>query len=249
MPQDSIRMFAGDCTVTFDGDDRRRQRGSVVVLVKPDHTVLVHDGDGYQPIAWLTRADAVHCVKHGETFAITAVDDGTQLRVESHEIFADLDCPASAAGIPVGTCPDCGGVLVRSSGSVSCSHCEEQYPVPRDAEVVDDACECGLPRMVVERGATFELCVDRDCESLDAAVRERFDREWACPDCDGDLRVIRRGGLLVGCERYPECEVGFALPSGVVVDTCDCGLPFFMTASGRRCLDATCEHGRLNADG
>lgn len=241
MPNDSIRVFAGDCTVTYDGDEHRRQRGSVVVLVKPDHTVLVHDGGGYRPVAWLTRADAVHCIEREDAFAVTAVDDGTQLRVESHEPYADLHCPASAAGVPVGTCPDCGGVLVRSGGAVTCPHCDARYPVPRDAKIVDDPCNCGLPRMAVERGATFEVCVDQDCESLDARVRERFDREWVCPDCEGDLRIIRRGGLLVGCERYPECEVGFSLPAGLVVGTCDCGLPVFETASGERCLDPTCE--------
>jgi DNA topoisomerase-1 len=249
MPQESIRVFAGDCTVTDDGDEHRRQRGSVVVLVKPDHTVLVHDGDGYQPVEWLTRADAVHCVERENTFAITVVDDGTQLRVESHETYADLHCPASVAGVPVGTCSDCGGVLVRAGGGVTCPNCGVRFGVPRDAELLEDPCDCGLPRMVVERGAAFEVCVDRDCESLDATIKERFDREWDCPDCQGDLRIIRRGGLLAGCERYPECEVGFSLPAGIVVDTCDCGLPVFETASGRRCLDATCEYVHPDTDG
>ena len=95
--------------------------------------------------------------------------------------------------------------------------------------------------MRVERGSAFEVCLDRSCESLDERVRAAHDREWDCPDCGADLRILRRGGLIAGCERYPDCETGFAIPAGTVVDGCDCGLPVFETASGRRCLDAGCQ--------
>jgi DNA topoisomerase-1 len=47
--------------------------------------------------------------------------------------------------------------------------------------------------------------------------------------------------LLAGCDAYPECETAFSLPTGVVVDDCECGLPVFETGRGRRCLDSTCE--------
>jgi DNA topoisomerase-1 len=75
---------------------------------------------------------------------------------------------------------------------------------------------------------------------LDERVREQFDRAFACPDCGGDLRVLRRGGLILGCERYPDCDTGFALPEGIHDGACECGLPAFETASGRRCLDGGC---------
>ncbi len=95
--------------------------------------------------------------------------------------------------------------------------------------------------MRVERGAAFELCVDRGCESLDARVREAFDREWDCPTCGAPLRVLRRGGLLAGCDAYPDCETAFPIPAGTVDGTCDeCGLPAFESGAGRRCLDAGC---------
>ena len=45
------------------------------------------------------------------------------------------------------------------------------------------------------------------------------------------------------CENYPDCETGFAVPDGTLVDDCDCGLPVFETASGRRCLDSGCDRG------
>jgi DNA topoisomerase-1 len=92
----------------------------------------------------------------------------------------------------------------------------------------------------VERGAAFDVCADRECQPLDEAVRDRFDRAWGCPECGAPLRVLRRGGLIAGCDRYPDCETGFAIPAGVVAGECPCGLPAFETASGRRCLDATC---------
>lgn len=241
MPEDSVRVFAGDCTITVDTGDPRRQRGAIVVIVKPDNTVLVHDGGGYRPVAWATRADAVHCAEREDSFTVTVVDEDIHLQVECHDQYLAGTYPVSAAGIPVGTCPDCEGSLVRSGGSVSCAGCGTDYPVPRDAEIHSTTCSCGLPAMGVERGAAFELCIDRSCESLDDAVRGRFDREWDCPECDGDLRIIRRRGLYAGCENYPDCDVLFSLPTGVVDGTCECGLPAFETAAGRRCLDSTCE--------
>lgn len=63
-----------------------------------------------------------------------------------------------------------------------------------------------------------------------------------CPDCGADLRVLKRGGLLVGCDAYPDCEVSYSLPHGTVVGDCSCGLPVFELASGRRCLDSSCDH-------
>jgi DNA topoisomerase-1 len=95
--------------------------------------------------------------------------------------------------------------------------------------------------MRVERGEAFECCIDRNCQPLDDRVQAQFDREWDCPHCSGDLQIIRRGGLLAGCENYPECDTGYAFPSGIVIGDCPCGLPLFETDSGRRCLDSGCD--------
>jgi len=229
-------VIAGRCTTTFEGARDRHQHGDVVVLVKPDNTVLVHDADGYQPVAWLTRPESVTVTDE----RVTATDGDQFLAVEVHDTHNWGRHPTSMAGLPVGDCPDCGAQLVRSGGEVSCPSCGS-YSLPRSATVLEETCEkCGLPRIRVERGATFVVCLDRACESLDERVRAAFDREWDCPDCGGDLRVLRRGGLLLGCEEYPDCETGFAFPEGVHDGACDCGLPAFETPTGRRCLDSGC---------
>lgn len=235
---EQVGLLAGECTTEYQGRsaaDDRTQRGRVVVVHKPDDTVLVHDAEGYQPVAWLTRADAVYR-EHGEDgLALVAVKDGERLRVQAHDAER-MDVTGTAAGRPVGGCPDCQSRLVRARGAVTCLGCEAEHGLPRDATVLDSCCDCGLPEMAVERGERFELCVDRTCENLDEAIRERFDREWSCPACDGDLRVLREGALFLGCENYPDCDESFALPNERVVGSCECGLPLTGDAKNSHCL-------------
>jgi DNA topoisomerase-1 len=233
------RVIAGDCSVVHDRSDRAEYRGRVVVVVKPDNTVLVHDADGYQPVAWLTRADEV-LVESADGYTVTARDGDEQLRVAAHDPARHLRSDAGAAGTPVGACPDCPGTLVRVSGAVACTDCDARHGLPAGATVRDERCTCGLPRLRVERGLALDVCLDRTCEPLVEAVADEFDRAWDCPDCGADLRVLRRGGLLVGCDAYPDCEVAFSFPTGVVDGECDCGLPTFETGGGHRCLDGTC---------
>lgn len=246
-----IRLFAGECTTTFEGTRERTQRGHVVVLVKPDRTVLVHDADGYQPVAWLTRPDSLTVETDEAGFGLVARTGEQTLRVASHSTAGLVDYPASAAGVPVGRHPKTGEALVRTGGAVLAVDSGDQYPLPAGATVLDEPCDdCGLPLIRVERGDVLELCVDRGCESLDDAVRGRFDREWPCPDCGSGLRILRRGRqLLAGCEAHPDCETAVSIPAGVAVGDCPCGLPVFETAGGRRCLDGTCEEFVADDDG
>jgi len=234
---DEVRVVAGDCTTTFDGTSEREHRGDVLAVLKPDGTVLVHDADGYQPVAWLTRAESVQFVDG----TLDARDGDQRLRVEVHDEHGSARHPVSRAGVPVGDCPDCEGPLTLARGTVTCHDCDESYSVPRDAAVLDDDCaDCGLPVMRVERGEAFEVCLDRDCDSLDERVREAFDGAWDCPECGSGLSILRRGGLIAGCPDYPDCDTGFGVPTGVLDGTCDCGLPVFETPTGRRCLDPEC---------
>jgi DNA topoisomerase-1 len=241
---DATRVVAGDCTVVHDRETRQEYRGRVVAVTKPDGTVLVHDAEGYQPVAWITRAESVACER--DTGRIVAQDGDERLRVIVHDESGFARYPTSSAGVPVGECPDCGDELVRENGGVTCIGCGDRYGLPAGATVRDDRCDCGLPRIRVERGVPLDLCLDRSCEPLVEAVREEFDRAWTCPDCGADLRVIRRGGLLVGCDDYPDCDTSYSFPAGVAVGTCDCGLPIFETPTGRRCLDATCDAPTAN---
>lgn len=232
-----MRTIAGDCVVRYGGRQDRHLRGRVFVLVKPDDTVLVHDAEGYQPVAWLTRPAELSFTR--DPLWLVAIDGDESLRVEADGDVTVAKHAVGPAGVPVGDCR-CGGSLVRARGEVDCIECDDAYTLPSGAAVLDSQCDCGLPQFRVERGEAFELCLDRDCGTLLDAVRDAFDREWTCPECDGDLEILRRRSLLAGCENYPDCDTGYAIPDGVVVDDCDCGLPVFETASGRRCLDARC---------
>ncbi len=240
---ESIRLFAGDCTVEFEGETERIHRGYVLVVVKPDRTVLVHDAGGYQPVAWLTRADDVTTETDGDAFTVAATADDQQLRVVSHTPTAQRELPVSGAGVPVGECPDCGDSLVRVAGDVVCVGCEESYGLPAGATVLDDHCsDCGLPKMGVDRGESFELCLDWRCESLADAVADELDGRWDCPDCGAPLGVVSRGNRpFLGCDAYPDCETTFSIPAGRVVGECPCGLPVFETPAGDRCLDGGCD--------
>jgi DNA topoisomerase-1 len=286
----SIRVFAGECTTEFAGGRERTRRGRVVVLIKPDRTVLVHDAAGYQPVAWLTRADSLSVetvpLASGETppagetaggergdhrdadsdgigtvettptagnqdtaptppaggFGLVARRGDETLRIVSHGPAAHHQFPATAAGVPVGACPDCGGTLVRDGG-LNCLGCAGEYSLPAGATVLEEQCsDCGLPTVRVERGAVVECCVDPACEPLSDRVAERVDRTYDCPDCGSDLRVSRtRGRIRLECDGTPDCQRTFTVPTGRFIDDCGCGLPVVETATGRTCLDTNCD--------
>ena len=243
---DRTRILTGDCTVEFEGTRDRTQRGHVVTRVKPARTVVAHDASGSHPVAWRTGPDEFTVEPGREGFSLTAAADGQLRSVRSNTVETSESVPVSEAGVPVGDCPLCTGQLVRTRGAVRCLDCAEQYGLPSGATVLDSTCpDCGLPQMRVERGESFDLCVDYACESLSDVVRERFDEAYDCPDCGAPLRVRSPDGrLFFGCEAYPDCETSFSFPAGVVTGACECGLPRFRTASGVRCLDGTCEHDR-----
>lgn len=244
---DRVHVIAGRCTAQYREADapEREHLGDALVVCKSDDTLLVHDAEGYRPVAWLTRAEAL--TVDGDV--VTAIDGDRTLRVTVHERYGGGVFPAGTAGEPVGDCPDCDGRLTRAAGAVTCGTCGDRYGVPDDATVLDETCEdCDLPRFSVARGEEFSVCLDRHCESLDEQVAAAFDRAWECPNCGDDLRVLRRGGLVFGCASYPACETALSFPAGEVVDTCECELPVFETATGRRCLDSTCDRAVTPAE-
>lgn len=232
--QDAIRVLAGECTVSYEAEEARRVRGAVVTVVKPDDTVLVHDAGGYRPAAWLTRADTVRYARDADGFRLVAGDETATLRVESHRVYGTAHYNVSPAGPPVGDCPDCGSALVRDGGRVACVGCRDDYGLPRDATVLEADCsDCGLPEIAVERGARFEVCLDRQCDPLVERLRDRFDGEWGCPDCGSPLGFSTGRGIRATC---PDCGQSLSIPSGTVSGHCDCGAPRF----DDRCLDPDC---------
>mgnify|MGYP000314763648 CR=1 FL=1 len=234
---ETIRVIAGRCTVRHEADQQSETEGDVVVLVKPDNTVLVHDADGYRPAGWLTRADSVQLSLSEGEFDLRAKSDGERLRVTGDDP-AVAEFPATAAGQTVGTCPDCGEPLVRAGGAVTCLGCGDSYMLPRDATVTEDSCDdCGLPTLSVTRGTELSVCLDRECEPIDEAVSAAFHGEWTCPTCGTDLMIERERTLGAGC---PNCDTHYPIPSGTVDGTCECGLPRFETDHGGRCLDPEC---------
>jgi len=277
---ETLDVYAGYCTTRFTtargcdtGEpEQRLHRGRVVTVRKPDDTVLVHDADGYQPVAWLTRASEVWVDEAPTTPAggdsaapegdqpatavaeppdadatggveLVAVDGDERLTVQFDPEPTVARHVVTAAGTPTGDC-HCGGELVTTSGEVHCLDCPASYAVPRGGQVVDATCDaCGLPELSVERGEQFRVCLDRDCQPLAAAVASALDGRVDCPDCGAPLRVEdHRGRQFLGCDDYPACETAFSIPAGVIVGSCACGLPVFDRGTDRRCLDAACPH-------
>jgi DNA topoisomerase-1 len=231
--QDATRVLAGDCEVRYESDgDEQTLRGAVVVLAKPDNTVLVHDDGGYKPAAWLTRADGLRYGRDADGFTLEAWSGDERLSVEGDPV-GDAFYEVSPAGEPVGDCPRCGGTLVQDGARIVCTGCRDAYRLPRGADLLDRHCEdCGLPTVRVVRGPAVEVCADRDCDPLADAVAERVG--WACPDCGAPLDVRRNRGLRAVCE---PCGHAYPVPAGEHTGDCACGLP----RVGGRCLDPDCD--------
>lgn len=237
----AFRVIAGDCQIEVDVDESLTYRGQVLLIIKPDQTVLVHDIDGYQPVAWMTRAEQIS--HDPDTGTITAVDGDRWLEITPVSTLIDRQLPGTSAGEPLADCPNCGGQLVHAHPHVHCVSCRNQYTLPATASIIDEQCSCGLPRMAIDHGDRFELCIDRNCEPMEEVIGAQFDGTWACPsdNCNGSLHVIRRRNLLLACDAYPDCDVAFRFPAGVIDGHCGCGLPRFTEGNGSRCLDASCE--------
>jgi DNA topoisomerase-1 len=234
---DSIRVYAGACTVTYNGAVETEAFGRILTIVKPDGTVLVHDESGYQPAAWLTRAEAVN-VDTATPLELTATSGDQSLRVVGTAETACTTHPVTPSGPTIGDCPSCTGTLIRAGGDVVCTGCGERWSLPADATVLDAVCpDCDLPRMTADRGAPLEACLDPGCQSLAATARDRFEGAWDCPQCGGTLSIRSAASLLAGCAA---CGEWYPIPTGTATGTCPCGLPQFRTPQGLRCLDAGC---------
>lgn len=237
--KNATRIFAGTCTIDYEGEAETHQHGTVLTIVKPDNTVLVHDAAGYQPAAWLTRPETVEITRDGEGFEILATAGDQRLSVESIDHHDDAQYQISPAGVSVGSCPACAGILVRTGGAVVCIGCLTRWPLQHDATLSETCCStCGLPTMILRRGVEFHVCLDDSCDSLASRVSDRFDGRWSCPTCGEAMEIERSGQFYLVCSA---CERRHTVPSGLIVGRCSCGLPRFETSRTEQCLDTDCD--------
>ncbi|MFH1823513.1 MAG: DNA topoisomerase I [archaeon] len=88
-------------------------------------------------------------------------------------------------------------------------------------------------------------------ESTQQEERKKANKLIKCPNCDGDLIMIRskRGKRFAGCSNYPECKTTFPLPAmgmiKVTDEICTCNLPKLMLIKKGRppwkfCMNPKC---------
>lgn len=141
----------------------------------------------------------------------------------------------------VGQCKRCGSSLRRVDNVITCD-CGAIYKLPAGADLADKKCSCGLPKFKLKL-LGVDVCVDRQCENMDDIIAAAFaTHKFTCPHCGSPLIVVRRRGLVVGCERYYDgCKTAFLLPSNAsITGRCTCGLPRLQLKTKARCLDTTC---------
>jgi DNA topoisomerase-1 len=92
-------------------------------------------------------------------------------------------------------------------------------------------------------------------DEIRSALAEQY-TIGACPDCDGDLRIIRTkmGSEFIGCTGYPKCERTFRKPSGALVqptpDVCEiCKMPMIKVIRRGNplkiiCVDPECDSNK-----
>jgi len=143
--------------------------------------------------------------------------------------------------LSIGRCKCCGGSLRRIENVITCD-CGVVYKLPNGVELAQNPCSCGLPKFKLKLFGV-DVCVDRQCENMDEVIGRQFAAsDFTCPKCGGPLIVVRRKGLIAGCERYYEgCKTAFLLPpNATIIGRCACGLPRLQLKIKARCLDTKC---------
>ncbi|MDD1721408.1 MAG: DEAD/DEAH box helicase [Euryarchaeota archaeon] len=154
---------------------------------------------------------------------------------------SDLENDTNEPAATVGHCKRCGGSLRRVDNVITCQ-CGVIYKLPAGADLAHTTCSCGLPKFKLKL-LGVDVCVDRQCENMDDIIAAAFaNHKFTCPRCESSLTVVRRRGLIVGCERYYDgCKTAFLLPANAsITGRCTCGLPRLQLKTKARCLDTTC---------
>ena len=115
----------------------------------------------------------------------------------------------------VGTCPNCGGNLIKRyspktrSSFVGCSNypdCTTIYSIPKGTNFLKKKCEkCGLP--IISYGKPRQrACLDANC-GKDTTKPYTPEEVGECPEC-GEKLLKRSGryGEFIGCSGFPKCR-------------------------------------------
>ncbi|MGZ7207155.1 MAG: DEAD/DEAH box helicase [Halobacteriota archaeon] len=152
-----------------------------------------------------------------------------------------LESDKNEPAATVGHCKRCGGSLRHVDNVIACD-CGALYKLPAGADLALTTCSCGLPKFTLKL-LGVDVCVDRQCENMDDIITAAFaHHKFTCPRCGSSLTVVRRRGLIAGCERYYDgCKTAFLLPANAsITGRCTCGLPRLQLKTKARCLDTTC---------
>ena len=150
------------------------------------------------------------------------IDDGEK---EVKAILGDIDKNSKEIGTKlydayqesniVGTCPNCGGNLVKrysaktKSSFVGCSNypdCTTIYSIPKGTNFLKKKCEkCGLP--IISFGKPRQrACLDSNCGKESTKPYEPKE-VGECPQCGKKLlKRSGRFGEFVGCSGFPKCR-------------------------------------------
>lgn len=150
------------------------------------------------------------------------IDDGEK---EVKTILGDIDKNSKEIGTKlydayqesniVGTCPNCGGNLVKrysakTKGSfVGCSNypdCTTIYSIPKGTNFLKKKCEkCGLP--IISFGKPRQrACLDANCGKESTKPYEPS-VVGECPECGKKLlKRSGRFGEFIGCSGFPKCR-------------------------------------------
>ena len=117
----------------------------------------------------------------------------------------------------VGTCPDCGGKLIKRyspktrSTFVGCSNypeCYKAFSFPKGSYFLKKTCpNCGLPMISFGKGRKRQhACLDPNCGKENVKKSEP-EVVGECPECGKPLlKRSGRYGEFVGCKGFPRCK-------------------------------------------
>lgn len=142
-------VFAGRFEYEFDAPRRTTSgSGAYLIVLKADGTVLIHDGMGYEPVAWLTRPTEVRLNETGVPLLV-ATDTGrvsSEMETETLTVRPVTPVVPFDARVPRDL-PLTRGAMVEQLR-------EQATAVEQSVETLRDGLEAGWPTDdMVERAA------------------------------------------------------------------------------------------------